>query len=480
MVNMRREDPQMKIPALMHLSRLGYGYLSRTELLKRDRKTNFLPETLRTAVERINGVQLPPDRFLLLTEDLQTQLDAEDLGRQFYGTLRNGWDGLRLIDYDHPENNCFQSAAELSCGSGAGSFRPDITLYVNGLPLAMIEMKNRDRTRGLQAEYNRMQERFRGKKGKRYLQCAQIWAFSDDHADDPDRLLPTEGAFFTTVMAQEFPVYAVREKRFSSVYRRLLPRNAEEERRILEDAGLEGQYRIGTFRKSLSPQKATHRMLTVLFSPERFLFLLRYGIQYVREKDPDGNEYMTRRILTIKQLSALSRLPHKAGRGYRNWTVPACGAAGEKAVNASLVALLRDLFPRARLYWVSTNEEELRKDQAALESCGVVCAPREETAEGSLRMTTAEKEAAISLAETRERAFADRRVFILPEPIFRYGQETNFAAGLRRTDPSAILVTRITNQILENCFSAVLLQMSVRSGGNAQAAKASGESGMKG
>ena len=209
MPNVRREDLEMKIPALMHLSRLGYGYLCREQVRRRDRETNIFPEALRATMERINGRRLSDGEFGQLTETLRTQLDAEDLGKAFYGTIRNGWNGIRLIDFDRPENNLFQSAAELPCGNGEGSFRPDITLFVNGLPLAMIEVKTGDRNGGLQAEYDRMLKRSQGKEARRYLQAAQVWAFSDDRAEEQAALMPTEGAFYATVTAGGFPVYGV-------------------------------------------------------------------------------------------------------------------------------------------------------------------------------------------------------------------------------------------------------------------------------
>ena len=107
MAHLRREDLQIKVPALLYLSRLGYQYLTGTQLRSRDRNTNILTDTLRETAERINGTRLTPEDFGRLTGDLQSQLDADDLGKQFYGTIRNGWNGLRLIDYEHPENNSF-------------------------------------------------------------------------------------------------------------------------------------------------------------------------------------------------------------------------------------------------------------------------------------------------------------------------------------------------------------------------------------
>ena len=455
MVHAKREDLQIKVPALLHLSRLGYGYLDRPSLRSRDRKTNILPDALRNAAERINGIRMTPEMLRCLTDDLRSQLDREDLGRQFYCTIRNGWNGIRLIDFAHPEKNLFQSAAELACGSGAGSFRPDITLFVNGLPLAVIEVKTRERPGGLQAEYDRMLTRIRSPEGRRYFQCVQIWAFSDDCEDDPGRFLPTEGSFYATVMADDFPVYAVRE-RHSGIYSRLISRNPEEEQRILADNGIPEEPHTRFFQQSRSSRKPTHRMLTTLFHPERFLFLLRYGIQYVRETDPAGKEYMTRRMLTTGQLSVLEGLIGKAKRGYRNWTALSCGAAGEEAANASMVSLLRDLEPEARLYWVSADETALHRDLAVLRSCGVQCGPRKNAADGQLILFSAEEDPIRLLTAAGEHGFSGRRFFILPQFIPKYGQKTVFPAELRKADPNAILVTRITNRASDSQPAFVL------------------------
>ena len=462
MANRRREDLEMKIPALMHLSRLGYGYLCREQVRRRDRETNIFPEALRAATERINGRRISDGEFGQLTETLRTQLDAEDLGKAFYGTIRNGWNGIRLIDFDRSENNLLQSAAELPCGSGEGSFRPDITLFVNGLPLAMIEVKTGDRNGGLQAEYDRMLKRSQGKEARRYLQAAQVWAFSDDRAEEQDALLPTEGAFYATVTVGGFPVYGV-PGLLTPGGIRLRARNAEEERRILEDNGITERPKSEALRKSVAPNKYTHRMLTVLFFPERFLFLLRYGIQYVRETETAaGKEYLTRRILTLRQMSVLRSLRGKAARGFLNWSAAPCGAAGEQAMNASLVALLRDLAPGTSLHWVSADETEQQRDRKMLEACGVACALRDEMLDGRLILLRVDEESDKRQPESGTRGGAGRKVFILPSPVFRYGARRSFHAKLRRAEPDAILVTRITERETERGFSAVVMRMEVK------------------
>jgi len=62
-----------------------------------------------------------------------------------------GWDGGRArtvhyIDWDHPENNTFTAVSQfkVDCpgGQAKGSMRPDITLFVNGIPVVVVEAKS--------------------------------------------------------------------------------------------------------------------------------------------------------------------------------------------------------------------------------------------------------------------------------------------------------------------------------------------------
>jgi type I restriction enzyme, R subunit len=114
-----------------------------------------LVERLRGAVERINP-QLPPDAVQrvceiamtstspAMTEDHQgfhdlvlagvpvTYLDQEGVERHDHG---------RLVDFDEVENNEFLAVNQFTVIVGEKNRRPDILLYVNGLPLGQIECK---------------------------------------------------------------------------------------------------------------------------------------------------------------------------------------------------------------------------------------------------------------------------------------------------------------------------------------------------
>lgn len=56
------------------------------------------------------------------------------------GTI--GYDPVCVVDYDQPENNDWLVVNQFSVKEGGHTRRPDIVVFVNGLPLAIIELKN--------------------------------------------------------------------------------------------------------------------------------------------------------------------------------------------------------------------------------------------------------------------------------------------------------------------------------------------------
>lgn len=69
-----------------------------------------------------------------------------------------GGDSVRVIDFDHPENNDFPAVNQLTVVENKHERRPDVVLYVNGLPLAVIELKNAvDENATLWSAFNQLQ-----------------------------------------------------------------------------------------------------------------------------------------------------------------------------------------------------------------------------------------------------------------------------------------------------------------------------------
>ncbi len=51
-------------------------------------------------------------------------------------------DRVRLLDFEHPENNDWRVVSQFTVVENGHNRRPDLTVFVNGLPLAVIELKN--------------------------------------------------------------------------------------------------------------------------------------------------------------------------------------------------------------------------------------------------------------------------------------------------------------------------------------------------
>ena len=155
------EDSRVKIPALVHLSRLGYQYLSTKEIRTQVHKsTNIFPPSLLKALNKLNekhpAAPLGDTDMSFILSQLESLLLSDDLGEAFYHALVRGLDYrgelLYLADFHQPDRNIFQMVTEMPCEKDGDSFRPDITLYLNGLPLAFVEVKIPDNKEGIQAE----------------------------------------------------------------------------------------------------------------------------------------------------------------------------------------------------------------------------------------------------------------------------------------------------------------------------------------
>ena len=114
-----------------------------------------LVERLRRAVARINP-QLTPEAVqracdLALTTTSPSVIEDH---RSFHELLLSGvpvayqdangeerYEHARLVDFDDVSNNEFLAVNQLTIIVGGKNRRPDILLYVNGLPLGQIELK---------------------------------------------------------------------------------------------------------------------------------------------------------------------------------------------------------------------------------------------------------------------------------------------------------------------------------------------------
>ncbi len=116
----------------------------------------ILPKVLLVALERINP-QIDKHILQKVVNDFRKNYaasDIVDINYKFYNHIRNGikvsvkkngrndFDFVKLIDFDNVENNDFHCVNQMWIKGRLRYRRPDVLLFVNGLPVVFIELKN--------------------------------------------------------------------------------------------------------------------------------------------------------------------------------------------------------------------------------------------------------------------------------------------------------------------------------------------------
>ena len=115
-----------------------------------------LPCVLEESLKRINP-NIDEQYIKAIVKDLRRDFTGTDIvatNYKLYNQLRNGikitvrkngkedFDFVKLIDFDAPANNTFTAVSQMWIQGKAYYRRPDIIVFVNGLPLVFIELKN--------------------------------------------------------------------------------------------------------------------------------------------------------------------------------------------------------------------------------------------------------------------------------------------------------------------------------------------------
>lgn len=282
----RPEDERVKIPALLHLTRLGYSYLSLQEC-EHDEETNIFLSIFRDSLAQINMQPVSEEKATDIIQEIRNALDNDDLGREFFKLLQAGCSGLKLIDFEHPDQNSWHVVTELPCKRDQDEFRPDITLLINGLPLVFIEVKRPNNVDGIQAERDRMDRRLRNPKFRRFINMTQLMIFSNNGEYDDSETPPLSGAFYATIGKKRLFFDHFREEQ-EGRFAQIADLDPTAERKILLDTHLPAIKHHAEYLTNLSPTTPTHRILSSMASRDRLLFLLRYGLVYVDRVNDNG------------------------------------------------------------------------------------------------------------------------------------------------------------------------------------------------
>lgn len=347
------EDSRVKFPTLMHLMGMGFKYVSLKGLKTKyveapktefDPLTNILTDYFIDAYCTLNPKAEKKDAEDMLVK-IQKSLQNDDLGRQFYNEILLNT-GERIIDLSSPvnfyKNNTFQVATEMTCGSkDSDNYRPDITIFVNGLPLAFIEVKKENNHKGIQAETDRMKQRFVNPQYRRFLNITQIMVFSNDMEYDNNEVTPTIGAFYATIGKKNTKYNCFREEGQDSfpTARHIHQVTPEEEEVLLRDNNVPQYKNSSEYKTNCLANTPTKRICDSLFSFNRFHFLLKYGIAYVDY--PNG---LQKHIMRYPQLFATKAIERYLETGKNKGIIWHTQGSGKTALSFYNVKYLTDYY----------------------------------------------------------------------------------------------------------------------------------------
>ena len=479
------EATRVQMPAMVHLTRLGYKYFGKIseEAAGKtyDPSTNILIEEFEKQFDRLNPNS--PITAKQMLQDIRNDLKNDDLGYAFYQRLK-AVSPVKLVDYETLSNNSFYFTAEFTCKNGQDEFRPDITLFVNGLPLVFIEVKKPNNSGGMVAESKRMnQQRFPNKRFRSFINITQLMIFSNNmEYDTMGGIVPLQGAFYCTAAKESAPFNCFREENRSNAdiapYNRNYPYRPIDksvEKKILKDFNCEVIHTTPEYKTNLDTNTPTNRIITSMCSPERLLFILKYGVAYVKsEREVDGKIEVTdqKHIMRYQQMFAALAIREHLDNGANAGVVWHTQGSGKTALSYHLAYFLNDYFAKqnkvAKFYFIVDRLDLLEQATQEFEARGLVVTTansRKELMEQfrdnkSQQGASGKQEITVvniqRFAEDKEKvklpdyATNLQRVFILDEAHRGYRPGGCFLANLFDADPNSIKIALTGTPLLKN------------------------------
>ncbi|MCR5360660.1 MAG: HsdR family type I site-specific deoxyribonuclease [Bacteroidales bacterium] len=353
------ENTRVQVPAALHLCKLGYTYLDKIESL--DASTNIIADVFQESVKRLNP-GIPESEVSILLSKIVSIANNDDLGREFYQLLSAN-SGIKLIDFDNPGNNVWHVTTELPCENPDtdDNFRPDITCFVNGLPLAFIEVKKPNNHEGILAERERINRRMEKSCFRRFFNLTQLMIFSNNQEYDNENRVPIQGAFYCCSAKGKafFNVFREEDRRFVSDYP-YVELSDDMENRVLKHRNCVVIKNLEEYHTNKRVDTPTNRILTSMLSRERFLFLLRYGIAYVEKKvdleDGTQGTVLQKHIMRYQQLFASYAIRRTLDKGVKSGIIWHTQGSGKTALAYYSVRSLTDYFAQrstiAKFYFI--------------------------------------------------------------------------------------------------------------------------------
>ena len=460
------EDSRVKIPAILHLMRLGYKYIPLNEQ-NRIEDNNIFPSIFIPKIAVLNGISEQEAQRLL--DEINLELDYEDLGKKFYERL-TATSGIKLIDFEKFDNNDFHITTELTCKTGDEEFRPDITVLINGMPLAFIEVKKPHNKEGVIAERTRINTRFKNKHFRRFANITQLLVFSNNMEYEDGIVEPIFGAFYATLAYDQVHFNYFREDVDYPVVQKQKEIDEKAENELLKDNNLIVIKNSPEYIINKQTNTPTNRILTSLFSKERMKFILQYAIVYV-EEEVTGKIAYQKHIMRYPQLFATKAIAAKLEAGQNKGIIWHTQGSGKTALAYYNVKHLTDYYAKKQIipkfYFIvdrldlliqASSEfanrglkvKQVNSKQDFISDLKVVGAIHNDSGVPEITVVNIQKfsEDAIGISNINY-DINIQRVYFLDEAHRSYNPKGNYLANLINSDRSAVIIALTGTPLLK-------------------------------
>lgn len=344
------ELTRVQIPAALHLMRLGYTYLPRNGkgIAERDPDTNILVSVFKEQFLKFNNY-LTEEDFERELANIKLELDQNDLGRSFFRRLQ-GQEDTVYIDWENPEANTFHLALEVTCKNGQDEFRPDIVVFINGLPLSYIEVKQpnaiRDGKTGIQSEQDRTRQRFENRKFRRFNNITQLIALSDNLPYISGQGQQKQGSYYGSNAYSKTKFNAFKEEREEDFLHSLATLTEDQIDFVLDDMNHFALKSQPEFKTNLNPDTPCNAFLSSLYQKERLLFMLRFGLVYVEEESKDGQIQLQKHVMRYPQYFATRAIEETIARGVKKGVIWHTQGSGKTALAFFNIRYLTNYFSK--------------------------------------------------------------------------------------------------------------------------------------
>lgn len=452
------EDSRVKIPAIVHLTRLGYTFLPKAEMINTHGDTNIFIEQFKKGLSKINYKEYTDIEIDAFIAEINIQLDNNDLGKAFFKSLSGDF-GCKLIDFENFENNVFSVVTELTYKNDEEEFRPDIIILINGMPLAFIEVKKPNNREGVLAERNRKATRFKNPKFKKFMNITQLLVFSNNLEYDEESITPIQGAFYATPDFEEVKFNCFREED-TSIIHSVPIEDIEIEKQILLDNNIVSILGTSEYDTAKQLNSPTNRIITSIFNKTRLRTILKYGFAYVNSTDKIGNR-IEKHIMRYPQLFATLAIEKKLEKGIKKGIIWHTQGSGKTALAYYNVSYLKDYYQKknviAKFYFIvdrldlatqARNEFEARGLKVELVSSKddfiknikTAGATASNIGNQTITVVNIQKFSTESISQIADYDLNVQRIYFLDEVHRSYNPKGSFLSNLITSDRNAVLI----------------------------------------